>query len=121
MTYSEINCKGSFVQLEVVRTSRNANGSLHREMAAREYFETPMGLIPEKEWYALAMQAVLDNGDLPLLKAIKAHCKKNYVWLKNDEEVEHHALKSLVRGAYKAWEERGEFVCPTEKENASTD
>ena len=112
MSYEQLKHGVRWAIGETVGTSRNPNGSLHREIRVREYFDVPEGRITVEEWQRRAREAVLKAGDGALYDAVKAHCRRHCAWLKKETEVEAYALECLVDGAYLAWAARGEFNVP---------
>ena len=65
--------------------------------------------VPVEEWYGRVEKRAEENGDLPLLDRIISHVRDHCIWLKGERERKNHALECLVSGAWRAWEDRGEF------------
>ncbi len=94
-----------------VKKTRNPNGTWHREYAGEIWYQMGDGKIKRKDWILLAEQAVRDNKDSLLLKAIEAYVYEHCIWLRK-EDVRCYSLRCLVDGAYKAWEKKGWFFVP---------
>lgn len=114
--YAELRYGVLWALSETVGTSKNPNGSTHREVRVREWVRLPFGMITLEEWRGRVRKAIEENDDDGLFEAIKTHCREHCAWLRKEADVENHALECLVNGAYEAWEERGEFSYSKEEE-----
>ena len=109
LTYDDIMPGVMQFRAHEISKTRNPNGTWHREYAGEDYFETPQGKMSVKGWTEFAQKVVEENGDLPLLEAIETHVRIHCPFVK-EKDLQSYSLQCLVEGAYKAWQERGEFM-----------
>lgn len=62
------------------------------------------GEIEEGEWFRTVMDLITAAGEIELLDEIKAHCREHCAWLRNEEQIENHAIECMVDRAYKHWD-----------------
>ncbi|MGP1348497.1 MAG: hypothetical protein ACTTK0_02495 [Stomatobaculum sp.] len=112
LTYDDIKPSVRWYISHEVNKEQNPNGSWRRIYKGEDHFKTKVGLIPLSRWTEIAKEVVEAAGDGALLSAIIEHVS-GYGWnFKAWGGVETYALECLIGGAYKAWEERGEFTPP---------
>lgn len=80
------------------------NGKRRRKTRFVEEIQTPAGIFPPKVWKQKAMSEIENAGELELLEQIREHCRR-LPWLKNEEEIEEHAIGCLCSRAYRHWED----------------
>lgn len=112
LTYEDIKPGVRHYVSHVVSQVQNPNGSWRKIYAGEDHFKTKIGLLPLHEWAPIARKVIEAAGDGILLDAIIEHVK-GYGWdFKAWGGAETYAMECLVNGAYKTWEERGEFTPP---------
>jgi hypothetical protein len=112
MTYDDIRPGVRYYIPYIASQTQNPNGTWSKSYAGEEHFKTNIGMLPVREWTPIARKVIEAAGDGILLDAIIEHVK-GYGWdFKAYGGVETYAMECFLSGAYKAWEERGEFTPP---------
>lgn len=113
LTYDDIRPGVRHYVSHVIHKEQRPNGTWRKIYAGEDHFETKIGLLPLSKWTPIARKVIEAAGDGFLLDAIIEHVK-GYGWdFRIWGGVEAYAAECLLSGAYKAWEERGEFTPPS--------
>lgn len=81
------------------------SGRMVEKTKYQEFYKTSIGTFLPQKWHAMAMAAVEAAGEIPLLEAVKDHCRKNCAWLRTEDEIEEYALDCMTHKAYLHWED----------------
>lgn len=83
-------------------TSRN--GKRVRETEGAVYIPTACGKFEETEWVRLAKAAIIREKGEALLQAVCDFCRQHCAWIRNEKDLERHAVHCISHGAYLVWE-----------------
>ena len=94
-----------------LRTISHVRNELHTDRNGRpkwkskcqEMYKTDAGEFLPVAWRETVRKKIMEEGKTQLLEQIKDHCRSHCVWLKNENEIEEHAMECLCSRAYLYW------------------